>query len=130
MSREEVASALDRAAEALAEAAHALRASDTPSREAASAVGAVPPPAPAARLPQRPPQNESGFTKCPAHAKEWKASKFPDGPGYCSAQSDDPEWSRNGYCSVTERSAAAWVRKHPPQPAGQAAPTDIDDVPF
>jgi hypothetical protein len=119
MSREEVASALDRAAEALAEAAHALRAIEPPaasagvpdSLPAASAAGDVP--APAARLPQRPPQDESAFTECPAHHKAWIEGRYGK---YCPAHSDDPDWSNDkGYCRVTPRSAAAWLRKHAPQ---------------
>jgi hypothetical protein len=119
MSREEVASALDRAAEALAEAAHALRAIEPPaasagvpdSLPAASAGGDVP--APAARLPQRPPQDESAFTECPAHHKAWIEGRYGK---YCPAHSDDPDWSNDkGYCRVTPRSAAAWLRKHAPQ---------------
>ena len=98
---------------------------DTPSREAASADGA-PPPAPAARLPQRPAQ-ESAFTECPAHRQPFKEGKF---GLYCTGQSDDPDWSNDkGYCRVTPRSAGAWLRQHP-KGAPAAQPQDIDDVPF
>lgn len=97
-----------------------------PGREGASA---YPPPrssAPAAALPPRKPQ-ESAFTECPAHRQPFKDGKF--GP-YCSGQSDDPDWSNDkGYCRVTPRSAAAWLRQHP-QGAPAPAPQDVDDIPF
>lgn len=71
---------------------------------------ATPAPAPPARLPARAPA-ESAFTKCPAHDREWVDGKF--GP-YCTAQSEDPNWSNDkGYCRVTPRSAGAWLKQHP-----------------
>jgi hypothetical protein len=80
---------------------------------AASAAGASAPQAPAARHPQRPPQDESAFTECPAHHKAWIEGRYGK---YCPAHSDDPDWSNDkGYCRVTPRSAAAWLRKHAPQ---------------
>jgi hypothetical protein len=92
---------------------------DTPSREAAvpesvpaaSAAGA--PPSPAAPLPpRRQPPDESAFTKCPAHNKEWVDGRYGK---FCPAQSDDfPNWANDkGYCKVTPRSASAWLRQHP-----------------
>ena len=112
MSREEVASALDRAAEALAEAAHALRASDTPSSEAASAAAAFPPPAAAARLPQRPQLDDSAFTECPAHRQPFKEGKFGK---FCSGTGEpDGNWYNDkGYCRVTPKSAGTWLKQHP-----------------
>jgi len=47
---------------------------------------------------------------CPAHNIRYLEGKF--GP-YCPSLSDDPEWSnRKGYCSITPKNAAVWLRKH------------------
>jgi hypothetical protein len=81
----------------------AARAPVPESAPAARAAGATPP-APAAR------PNDSAFTKCPAHDREWKDGNFGK---YCTAASDDPEWSNDkGYCRITPRSAGAWLRQH------------------
>lgn len=72
----------------------------------------APAPLPAAA----PPAGPQGFDAiCPAHRKEYKDGRY--GP-YCTATSDDPKWSNaRGYCTVTPKSAAAWLRQH----AGAAA---------
>lgn len=119
MSRERLANAFDKAAEAFAELALELRANE-PEAARASVAASVPTGAPVAPAGGPPPSSagatryepQGAFTRCPAHDREWKPSKFPDGPGYCTAQSDDPEWSKNGYCAITERSAPVWMRKH------------------
>ena len=107
------------------------------SREAVPAAGASAPPtpAPAARLPQRPPQ-ESAFTECPAHRKPFQDGRF--GP-FCSGQEPegaehDGNWYNDkGYCRVTPKSAGAWLKQHPkgaPAPV-PAAPMDSDEgLPF
>ncbi len=113
MSREEVASALDRAAEALAEAAHALRASDTPSREAASAAGASAPQAPAAR-PLQEQHVAAALGVCPVHRTAWtvkaggisKAGKPYRAFHKCNGKNDD-----GSYCD--QKPVKAWVDTHP-----------------
>lgn len=124
MTRQTLADAFDNAATALAQLASELR-NEQPSSgvspvPAGSVAGAVPPAAPAAqpydelpppaRLPARP-ADESAFTECPAHRKPWMDGRYGK---FCPAASEDPDWSNaKGYCSVTPRSAAAWLRKHP-----------------
>jgi len=69
-------------------------------------------PLPAATEPDGP----QGFDAiCPAHRKEYKEGRY---GLFCTQPSDDPDWSnKRGYCTVTPKSAAAWLRKH----AGVAA---------
>jgi hypothetical protein len=117
MSRERLANAFDKAAEAMAELALELRGADSPSSEAASGVGAsapvAPPPAQrAAGVVVPPAPAASAFTMCPAHKVPWSDGKF--GP-YCTQQSDDyPDWANDkGYCRVTPKNAGAWLAKHP-----------------
>jgi hypothetical protein len=90
------------------------------------AVGDVPP-TPAARLPQRKPQ-ESAFTECPAHRQPFQDGRY--GP-YCSAKGEpDGNWFNDkGYCRVTPKSAGAWLKQHP-QGSAAPAPQDVDDIPF
>jgi hypothetical protein len=114
MSRERLANAFDKAAEAMAELALELRGSDSPSSEAAAPEAGSAHPAPAARaagaVPPAP--AASAFTMCPAHKVPWNDGKF--GP-YCTQQSDDfPDWANDkGYCRVTPKNAGAWLAKHP-----------------
>jgi hypothetical protein len=84
-------------------------------------------PAPAARLPQRKPQ-ESAFTECPAHRQPFQDGRY--GP-YCSAKGEpDGNWFNDkGYCRVTPKSAGAWLKQHP-QGSTAPAPQDVDDIPF
>ena len=126
MSRERLALAYDNLAQAYAAVAAELRApdpsvarADVPSGvPAAPAAGAVEVPTSAAPLhdlgpvsTRTPPPTESAYMKCPAHDREWLKGRYGD---YCPSPSDDPDWSNDkGYCKVTPRSAAAWVRKHP-----------------
>ena len=54
-------------------------------------------------------KKESAFTECPAHRKPFSKGKFGD---YCQSTSEDPNWSNpKGYCTVTPRSAGAWLRQ-------------------
>jgi hypothetical protein len=47
---------------------------------------------------------------CPAHNIEYRKGRY--GP-YCPSTSNDPKWSNEkGYCTVTPKSAAAWLRQH------------------
>jgi hypothetical protein len=127
MTRDTVADALDRAAEALAQAAHELRGTEpSVARADVPAAGDVPP-APAARLPQRKPP-ESAFTECPAHRQPFQDGRY--GP-YCSAKGEpDGNWINDrGYCKVTPKSAGAWLKQHP-QGSTAPAPQDVDDIPF
>jgi hypothetical protein len=127
MSRDTVADALDRAAEALAQAAHELRGTEPSVARADVPAGGVSPPAPAARLPQRKSQ-ESAFTECPAHRQPFQDGRY--GP-YCSAKGEpDGNWFNDkGYCRVTPKSAGAWLKQHP-QGSTAPAPQDVDDIPF
>lgn len=46
---------------------------------------------------------------CPAHNIPYRKGRY--GP-YCPSTSDDPDFSNSkGYCSITPRSASAWMRK-------------------
>ena len=129
MSRERLAQAFDKAAEAMVELALELRTNDSaPVRADAPAAGAPPPaPAPAAPLPPKRQIDESAFTECPAHHKAWIDGRYGK---YCPAQSDEPNWSNDkGYCRVTPRSAGAWIKQHPQGPPVAAA-VDVDDMPF
>jgi hypothetical protein len=113
MTREALANAFDKAAEAFAELAHELRANE-PSVARADVATSVPTGAPerAGVAPSAPARTQpSAFTECPAHQREWTEGKF---GAYCTSTSDDPEWSNDkGYCRITPRSAGAWLRQHP-----------------
>lgn len=132
MSRERLAAAYDALAEAYAQVAHELRGTEQPVAGASAPQASAPAPTQAAGRPASPSRATPAaaartFDRCPAHLKEWKPSKFEDGPGYCTAKSDDPAWSKNGYCAITERSAAKWAEI---QHAARPAPQDVDDIPF
>jgi hypothetical protein len=114
MSRDTVADALDRAAEALAQAAHELRGTEpSVARADVPAAGDVPPaPAPAAN-PGLHPQME-----CPKHHVAWEPGNF--GP-YCKQITDDPAWGkaktdRDGnpvlWCKLTPKNAPDWLKVH------------------
>ena len=119
MSREDIAIALDEAAEALARAAHALRGSEPDAARASVPVGGpavsaagAPPPAPAA------PSLGVDTGKCPKHGVSWEPGQF--GP-YCKQMTDDPAWGkaktdRDGnpvlWCKITPKNAPDWVRVH------------------
>lgn len=113
MSRERLADAYDKLAEAYAQVAHELRGSiepeaarvSVPASPAVSATEAAPPASVAH-------PDESAFTMCPAHNVAWMKGKF--GP-FCPAQSEDfPDWANDkGYCRITPRNAGAWMVKHP-----------------
>lgn len=46
---------------------------------------------------------------CPSHAIPYRSGKF---GSYCPSTSDDPKWSNDkGYCQITPKSAAAWLRQ-------------------
>lgn len=47
---------------------------------------------------------------CPAHGIEYRKGRY---GAYCPSTSEDPKWSNDkGYCTVTPKSAAAWLRQH------------------
>jgi hypothetical protein len=46
---------------------------------------------------------------CPAHNIEYRDGTY---GSYCPSLSDDPEWSNaKGYCRITPKNAAVWLRK-------------------
>jgi len=46
---------------------------------------------------------------CPAHRVAYRDGTY---GSYCPSLSDDPEWSnRKGYCNITPKNAAVWLRK-------------------
>lgn len=46
---------------------------------------------------------------CPRHGRPYKDGKY--GP-FCSSVSDDPKWSNDrGYCRITPKNAAAYLRE-------------------
>ena len=47
---------------------------------------------------------------CPSHNIEYRKGRY--GP-YCPSMAEDPKWSNDkGYCRITPKSAAAWLRQH------------------
>ena len=53
---------------------------------------------------------EGSASVCPKHHKPYKESTKGFGP-YCTSTSDDPAWSnKRGYCSITPKNAAVWLR--------------------
>jgi hypothetical protein len=47
---------------------------------------------------------------CPKHRIPYRPGRY--GP-FCSALSDEPEWSNDkGYCRITPKNAAVWLRQH------------------
>jgi hypothetical protein len=122
MTRETVADALDRAAEALAQAAHELRGSEPSAR---ADVPASVPTRQAAAPAGGPPPSVGAPTNCPKHGTPFTPSKTPGWASYCSQTTDDPAWGkpktdRDGnpvlYCRITDRNAHEWLAVH-----GQAA---------
>ena len=117
MNLESVADALDRAAEAIAQAAHELRGTSQ-SEAGASAPSA---PAPAAPLP--------ALGKCPKHGTPWsvkeggvsKAGKSYRAFWKCDQKDPDEE---RGYCA--QKPEFGWVKTHPPEQALM----DESEVPF
>lgn len=112
MSRDSVADALDRAAEALAQAAHELRGTEQPAREPVAAGAGSAPSSPAPAL---------DTSVCPKHQTAFTPSKNPDWPAYCTQKTDDPAWGkakndRDGnpvlYCRITSRNAGEWLAVH------------------
>jgi hypothetical protein len=119
MTREALANAFDKAAEAFAELAHELRANE-PSVARADVAASVPtgapesgggsPPAPAAR--------PVDTNACPKHRVAWEQGQY--GP-FCKQITDDPAWGkhktdRDGnpvlFCKLTPKNAPDWVRVH------------------
>ena len=108
MSRESVADALDRAAEAIAQAAHELRGTEQP------AAGVVPPsaPAPAAHA------QSTALGRCPKHGVPWKA--MPPGtskngnpyPAFWKCPEKDESEPR-GYCN--QKPDRGWAATHRPE---------------
>ncbi len=68
----------------------------------------------------RPPEPKAtageGFAAvCPKHRTPYKDGKY--GP-FCTAKSDDSEWSNDrGYCRITPKNAAAYLRERSGVPA-------------
>lgn len=47
---------------------------------------------------------------CPSHNIPYRKGRYGQ---YCPSLSDDPEWSNDkGYCRITPKSAAVWLRQH------------------
>lgn len=110
MTRKALADAFNQLAEAAAIVALELEAGEQPpSPVSGAATGGAADPSP-------PPRQESAFTRCPAHHKEWTDGKY--GP-YCTGQEPegvphDGDWYNDrGYCRVTPKSAGAWLKQHP-----------------
>lgn len=63
-----------------------------------------------------PQTGEQGFAAvCPKHRTPYKDGKY---GAYCSQKSDDPEWSNDrGYCRITPKNAAAYLRERSGVPA-------------
>ena len=127
MSRESVADALDRAAEAIAQAAHELRGTDQPSAGSAH-------PAPAQT--SRPAAGQdSALGKCPVHGVAWSVQ-----PGGISKRTNKrysafwkcKEKDGDNYCN--EKPVQVWADTHPAeepaQPQRQPQREDTDDIPF
>lgn len=121
MTRDALADAFDKAAEALAQVAHELRGSD-PSAARADVPASVPAGAAASgggAPPASPPRNLGVDTsKCPKHGTPWEQGQF--GP-YCKQMTDDPAWGkaktdRDGnpilWCKLTPKNAPDWVKVH------------------
>ena len=54
------------------------------------------------------PAGEGSLAQCPKHHKPYLDGTY--GP-YCPSLSDDPAWAnRKGYCRITPKNAAAWMR--------------------
>ena len=126
MSRDTVADALDRAAEALAQAAHELRGTSQPAAEGASPAS-VPPRSQGSSAPAAPTGQK--FTECPKHHKAFTPSKNPEWPSYCASRSDEPApWSNDkGYCRINSKNAGDWLAV---QKAAQPAMDDDSELPF
>ena len=109
MSRDDIANALDKAAEALAEAAHALRASEQPGQG-----GSVPPPSAPAPVDTQATHVNAALGVCPTHRTAWtvkqggisKAGKPYSAFYKCSGKNDD-----GSYCS--QKPVKAWADSHP-----------------
>jgi hypothetical protein len=124
MTREALANAFDKAAEAFAELAHELRANE-PSVARADVAASVPTGAPVAAgvAPSAPAARP--VTECPRHGKPFTPSKNPDWPSYCTSRSEEPApWSNDkGYCRINSKNAAEWL-------AVRAAAPVSDEMPF
>jgi hypothetical protein len=119
MTREALANAFDKAAEAFAELAHELRANE-PSVARADVAASVPTGAPVAAgvAPSAPAARPVDINACPKHGVAWEQGNF--GP-YCKQMTDDPAWGkaktdRDGnpvlWCKLTPKNAPDWVRVH------------------
>jgi hypothetical protein len=84
--------------------------SGSPERLSGPAAAASPAAAPASS-PTRidgPPVDEGGEAMCPKHRKPFTEGNY--GP-YCTASSDDPAWAnKRGYCNITPKNAATYLR--------------------
>ena len=114
----DLATAYANAGKALLDLADALVASQEPSGAPMTTVTATSAPsfeelpfdeydAPAEEVAARP---QGHASVCPAHNIEYRKGRY---GLYCPSTSDDPKWSNEkGYCTVTPKSAAAWLRQH------------------
>lgn len=101
MNAAKAAAALNTISVGLGELAEAL-ADEQPER-------VTPAPAPASTLAALPPMAASATVDkdvCPKHHTPWKEGKY--GP-FCTQHSDDPAWSKNGYCSITPKNAPKYL---------------------
>jgi len=129
-----LAQALTNIADALYEASEALTEQPASLRSAGVAGTAVTPPPAVPGLPEIPPleewsgevpaemeaptvQLQGSEALCPKHKTPFVPSKFAGKPPYCTQKSTEPNWSRNGYCSITAKSAIAWIKQHAAIPA-------------
>lgn len=113
MNREKAAAALNTASLALAELAEALieqpEVSERDKGVASDRPATTPPPADIeAVVDEVLPLEEGSLAQCPKHRKPYVEGNF--GP-YCTSPSDDPAFSNaKGYCRITPKNAAAWLR--------------------
>ena len=106
MSRERLADAFDKAADAMSQLAHELRGADSESGR----VPSVPAPSQAAgRAPSPAPAADYDAAFCPKHGQPWSQGNY--GP-FCKSKSDEPPpWSNDrGYCRITPKNAPDWLR--------------------
>jgi hypothetical protein len=119
MSRERLANAFDKAAEAMAELALELRANE-PDGARPSVAASVPTGAPAraAGVPPAPAARSVDTGSCPKHGTPWTEGQY---GAFCRQMTDDPAWGkpktdRDGnpvlWCKLTPKNAPDWVAVH------------------
>lgn len=106
---DQAAAALDTAAEALAAAALALRAEASQDAPGAASFDDLPFDDYEGRPAEEQPAQHGSAAVCPAHNIPYRDGRY--GP-YCPSTSDIPRWfNEKGYCTVTPKSAAAYLRQ-------------------